>query len=140
MDPKARRAMWDYLINLKSGAFSTEPRGIILTTHSMEEADALSDNIAIMVRGQLRALGPRYENGLFSHFLCLKRTFYQDRLGTNTGKTPKLTCLQPNAQEQLRRGFSRHHETGRRTVDSYHRWFRRRQRLQSGLRGAGHAL
>ena len=59
MDPKARRAMWDYLINLKSGAFSTEPRGIILTTHSMEEADALSDNIAIMVRGQLRALGPR---------------------------------------------------------------------------------
>ena len=44
---------------------------------------------------------------------------YQDRLGANTGKTPKLTCLQPNAQEQLRRGFSRHHETGRRTVDSY---------------------
>ena len=36
----------------------------------MEEADALSDNIAIMVRGQLRALGPRYENGLFSHFFC----------------------------------------------------------------------
>ena len=58
MDPKTRRRMWDYLINLKAGNFSTEPRGIVLTTHGMEEADALSDNIAIMVRGELRALGP----------------------------------------------------------------------------------
>jgi ABC-type multidrug transport system ATPase subunit len=85
MDPKARRAMWDYLINLKSGAFSTEPRGIILTTHSMEEADALSDNIAIMVRGQLRALGPRYENGsLCSPTFC---TFKWSFIKTGSGQT-----------------------------------------------------
>jgi ABC-type multidrug transport system ATPase subunit len=49
--------MWDYLISLKAGNLST-PKGVVLTTHSMEEADALSDTIAIMVRGELRALGP----------------------------------------------------------------------------------
>jgi ATP-binding cassette subfamily A (ABC1) protein 3 len=52
MDPKTRRGMWDFLLKMRAG------RGIILTTHSMEEADALADNIAIMVRGELRALGP----------------------------------------------------------------------------------
>jgi hypothetical protein len=29
------------------------------------------------------------ENGLFEPFVYEKRTFYQDRLGTNIGKTPK---------------------------------------------------
>lgn len=32
-------------------------RGAILTTHSMEEADALCSRVAIMVRGELRCLG-----------------------------------------------------------------------------------
>jgi len=30
---------------------------VILTTHSMEEAEALSDRIAIMVAGRLRCIG-----------------------------------------------------------------------------------
>jgi len=32
-------------------------RVFILTTHSMEEAEALSDRMAIMVAGRLRCLG-----------------------------------------------------------------------------------
>ena len=32
-------------------------RVIILTTHSMEEADILGDRVAIMAAGQLQALG-----------------------------------------------------------------------------------
>jgi ABC-type multidrug transport system ATPase subunit len=48
MDPKTRRAMWEYIASKKSG------RAIVLTTHSMEEADALSDQIGIMIRGELR--------------------------------------------------------------------------------------
>ena len=44
--------MWEYLSKAKAG------RAMILTTHSMEEADALSDQIGIMIRGELRALGP----------------------------------------------------------------------------------
>ena len=32
-------------------------RGAILTTHSMEEADALCNRVGIMVKGELRCLG-----------------------------------------------------------------------------------
>lgn len=39
---------------------------MLLTTHSMEEAEALGDSIGVLVRGQLRALGPG---------LALKRAF-----------------------------------------------------------------
>ena len=53
VDVDLRKALWKFLREL-NGAGTT----ILLTTHSMEEADALSDNIAIMVRGELRALGP----------------------------------------------------------------------------------
>ena len=33
-----------------------EDRGAILTTHSMEEADALCNRVGIMVKGELRSL------------------------------------------------------------------------------------
>ena len=43
MDPISRRATWDIIEAAKPG------RAIVLTTHSMEEADILGDRIAIMV-------------------------------------------------------------------------------------------
>jgi len=48
MDPKARRYMWGVISKI-----STERKrsSIILTTHMMEEAEALSTRIAIMVKG-----------------------------------------------------------------------------------------
>ncbi|XP_020596735.1 ABC transporter A family member 2-like [Phalaenopsis equestris] len=51
MDPISRRHVWDIIENAKKG------RAIVLTTHSMEEADILSDRIAIMAKGRLRCLG-----------------------------------------------------------------------------------
>lgn len=51
MDPISRRYVWDIIERAKSG------RAIILTTHSMEEADILSDKIAIMAKGKLRCIG-----------------------------------------------------------------------------------
>ena len=44
MDPISRRATWDIIEAAK------KCRAIVLTTHSMEEADILGDRIAIMVR------------------------------------------------------------------------------------------
>lgn len=38
-------------------SFSYPGRAIVLTTHSMEEADVLGDRIAIMARGRLRCIG-----------------------------------------------------------------------------------
>lgn len=35
-------------------AFKNRERGVILTTHYMEEAEAVCDRVAIMVSGQLR--------------------------------------------------------------------------------------
>lgn len=43
--------MWDIIENAKRG------RAIVLTTHSMEEADILSDCIGIMAKGRLRCIG-----------------------------------------------------------------------------------
>ncbi|KAI8501113.1 ATP-binding cassette sub- A member 5 [Branchiostoma belcheri] len=53
MDPGAKRFLW----NTISSAFNDSSRGAILTTHSMEEADALCSRVGIMVNGQLRCLG-----------------------------------------------------------------------------------
>jgi len=51
MDPVSRREVWDIIERAKKG------RVVILTTHSMEEADTLSDTIAIMANGQLQCIG-----------------------------------------------------------------------------------
>jgi ABC-type multidrug transport system ATPase subunit len=51
MDPITRRYVWDVILEAKAG------RAIVLTTHSMEEADVLADNITIIAKGRLRCLG-----------------------------------------------------------------------------------
>jgi ATP-binding cassette subfamily A (ABC1) protein 5 len=52
MDPQSKRFVWDTVL----ASFRKE-RGAILTTHSMEEADALCNRVGIMVKGELRCLG-----------------------------------------------------------------------------------
>jgi len=52
MDPRARRATWSFIGSLKE-----EGKTVILTTHYIEEAEALSDNVAIIDYGKLIALG-----------------------------------------------------------------------------------
>ena len=51
LDPQARRAIWEYISDLKGR------KTILLTTHYMEEADFLSDRVAIIDRGRIVALG-----------------------------------------------------------------------------------
>ena len=50
-EPASRRKLWKLIAEGKKG------RAIVLTTHSMEEADALSTRIAIMTNGELRCVG-----------------------------------------------------------------------------------
>eukprot|EP01138_Halocafeteria_seosinensis_P011391 gb/GECG01011634.1/.p1 GENE.gb/GECG01011634.1/~~gb/GECG01011634.1/.p1 ORF type:complete len:2040 (+),score=216.84 gb/GECG01011634.1/:1-6120(+) len=54
MDPMARRFMWDVIERI---ATKNKRCSIILTTHSMEECEALCTNVGIMVGGRLRCLG-----------------------------------------------------------------------------------
>merc|ERR1719453_1019911 len=51
MDPVSRRHMWDII------AAERKKRSIVLTTHSMEECEALCSRIGIMVGGRFRCLG-----------------------------------------------------------------------------------
>lgn len=51
MDPVNKRYVWSFLEEFK------KDRIIVLTTHSMEEADILADKIAIMAKGRLKAVG-----------------------------------------------------------------------------------
>lgn len=51
MDPKIRRQVWDLIERMK------ENRAVLLTTHSMEEADILSDRISVIVDGEIRCIG-----------------------------------------------------------------------------------
>lgn len=54
MDPAARQQMWQILQSEKKG------RTILLTTHYMDEADVLSDRIAIMCNGEIKCYGTSF--------------------------------------------------------------------------------
>jgi len=51
LDPQARRHMWALI-----GSFRAEGTTIVLTTHSMEEAELVCDRVAIMDAGRIVAL------------------------------------------------------------------------------------
>ena len=52
LDPQARRTMWSVIRSLKR-----EGRSILLTTHYLEEAQILADEVAIMNKGRIIAAG-----------------------------------------------------------------------------------
>jgi len=51
MDPQSRRATWDFIEE-----FRTNHKTVILTTHYIEEAEALADRVGIIDHGKLIAL------------------------------------------------------------------------------------
>ena len=51
-DPSARRGAWEMIRNLRSLG-----KTVVLTTHYMDEAEHLADRVAIMVDGQIVAVG-----------------------------------------------------------------------------------
>uniref|UniRef100_A0AAY4A5Y8 P-type phospholipid transporter n=1 Tax=Denticeps clupeoides TaxID=299321 RepID=A0AAY4A5Y8_9TELE len=52
MDPRARRFLWDCILSVIK-----EGRSVVLTSHSMEECEALCTRMAIMVNGRFKCLG-----------------------------------------------------------------------------------
>ncbi|MBN2720198.1 MAG: ATP-binding cassette domain-containing protein, partial [Proteobacteria bacterium] len=70
LDPQTRRAIWDHIIKINAAEGLT----ILLTTHSMEEADALCHRVAIMDHGRLMALGSpsRLKNELGGDLISLE--------------------------------------------------------------------
>lgn len=80
MDPGARRSLWDILLAEK------KDRTIILTTHFMDEADVLSDRIAILADGELKCAGSTFflkrHFGTGHHLICAKERNCDSQLVT----------------------------------------------------------
>lgn len=63
MDPGARRTLWNVLSKIRASG-----RTLVLTSHSMEECDALCTKIVIMVNGRFVCLGsPQHLKNKFGH-------------------------------------------------------------------------
>lgn len=53
LDPQARRNLWDLLSGINDSG-----RTVVLTTHYMDEAEALCDRVAVMDHGRVLQVGP----------------------------------------------------------------------------------
>ncbi|KIZ07740.1 hypothetical protein MNEG_0209 [Monoraphidium neglectum] len=69
LDPASRRNLWDVVKSNKAG------RGIVLTTHSMEEAETLCDRLGIFVDGRLVCIGnPKEITSRYGGYLVMTLT------------------------------------------------------------------
>ncbi|XP_070532576.1 ATP-binding cassette sub-family A member 2-like [Ptychodera flava] len=83
MDPHSRRFLWDLILSIiKDG------RSVILTSHSMEECEALCTRLAIMVNGHFKCLGS------IQHL--------KNRFGDGYTVTIRLKGSRPNLQPVMR--------------------------------------
>uniref|UniRef100_A0AAR2JJ54 P-type phospholipid transporter n=1 Tax=Pygocentrus nattereri TaxID=42514 RepID=A0AAR2JJ54_PYGNA len=97
VDPYSRRSIWDLLLKYRTG------RTVILSTHHMDEADLLSDRVAIISNGQLHCCGsPLFLKNCFGvgFYLTLVRRIkdLQEQLNNlesarNEPNTIRQTCL-----------------------------------------------
>ncbi len=70
MDPQSRHAVWDFIRELQ-----TRGKTVILTTHYMEEAEALCDRVGIIDKGKVIALGSPEELIRRHHVQDLEEVF-----------------------------------------------------------------
>ncbi|XP_029935000.1 retinal-specific phospholipid-transporting ATPase ABCA4a isoform X2 [Myripristis murdjan] len=81
VDPYSRRSIWDLLLKYRAG------RTVIMSTHHMDEADLLSDRVAIISQGRLYCCGsPLFLKNCFGagFYLTLVRRMNYD--------APKVKC------------------------------------------------
>ncbi|XP_067219925.1 retinal-specific phospholipid-transporting ATPase ABCA4 isoform X1 [Chanodichthys erythropterus] len=80
VDPYSRRSIWDLLLKYRTG------RTVILSTHHMDEADLLSDRVAIISKGKLHCSGsPLFLKNCFGvgFYLTLVRRIKDQRKKEN---------------------------------------------------------
>ncbi|XP_021561880.1 ATP-binding cassette sub-family A member 3-like [Carlito syrichta] len=68
MDPVVRRLLWNTVTQARESG-----KVIVITSHSMEECDALCTRLAIMVKGRFMCLGsPQHLKSKFGNVYILK--------------------------------------------------------------------
>jgi ABC-2 type transport system ATP-binding protein len=75
-DPQARRAAWETVRSLRELG-----KTILLTTHYLDEAQALADRVAIVKDGRVLAIGPPRELGAHPPGAAHYRVTYRDASG-----------------------------------------------------------
>ncbi|XP_008580998.1 PREDICTED: ATP-binding cassette sub-family A member 13-like, partial [Galeopterus variegatus] len=83
VDPCSRRSLWDILLKYREG------RTIIFTTHHLDEAEMLSDRVAVLQQGRLRCCGPPF---------CLKEAYGQ---GLSLTLTKQASVLEASDQKDI---------------------------------------
>jgi ABC-2 type transport system ATP-binding protein len=97
-DPEARRAAWDTVRSLRELG-----KTILLTTHYLDEAQALADRVAIVKDGRVLAIGPPRELGVgAAHYRVVYREEGGDLVELETDDPTSL--LHELTAEALARG------------------------------------
>ncbi|CAL9697713.1 unnamed protein product [Knipowitschia caucasica] len=89
VDPYSRRSIWDLLLKYRAG------RTVIMSTHHMDEADLLSDRVAIISQGRLCCCGsPIFLKNCFGagFYLTLVRKIKHDVQKTSCDHTEDCNC------------------------------------------------
>ena len=90
LDPASRRNLWDVVKGSKAG------RAIVLTTHSMEEAEQLCDRLGIFVDGRLVCIGnPKEITSRYGGYLVMTLTVAP---GHEADARAFVTALSPSAR------------------------------------------
>ncbi|KAM8731035.1 retinal-specific phospholipid-transporting ATPase ABCA4a isoform 2-T2 [Acanthopagrus schlegelii] len=89
VDPYSRRSIWDLLLKYRAG------RTVIMSTHHMDEADLLSDRVAIISQGRLYCCGsPIFLKNCFGagFYLTLVRRMKHDKPKASCDCTEDCSC------------------------------------------------
>lgn len=84
VDPQAKRFMWNIVSKIST---QQKKSAVILTTHSMEEAEALCTKMGIMVRGEFKCFGGA--------------THIKDKYGTGFELEVKIRTLSDQEVDEL---------------------------------------
>lgn len=84
VDPQAKRFMWNIVSKIST---QRKKSGVIITTHSMEEAEALCTKMGIMVKGEFKCFGPS--------------THIKDKFGTGYEMEFKVRSLKQAELDQM---------------------------------------
>jgi ATP-binding cassette subfamily A (ABC1) protein 3 len=97
MDPNARRHLWNALTELVAVG-----KSIVLTSHSMEECEALCTRLAIMVNGEFKSLGSaqhlknKFGSGYTLSIKAMRSPLGPDGSTVRRKKAPPLGDLGPS--------------------------------------------
>ncbi|KAH8326811.1 hypothetical protein KR059_012458 [Drosophila kikkawai] len=103
MDPAARRQLWNMVCRIRDSG-----KSIVLTSHSMEECEALCTRLAIMVNGEFKCIGStQHLKNKFSKGLILKikvrrnmEALRQARLSAGYARSPDEPTVPAQMEQQ----------------------------------------